>query len=102
MITVFSKFRSAPEKYLNKIPITPTVEGQPSDQKSEYICPMHLDIKQNQFGYCPICGMDLEPQLAASIENNDPENLDMKKKVLAQSSVNNTCLFRGNVRNDFR
>lgn len=76
----FSKFRSAPEKYLNKIPITPTVEGQPSDQKSEYICPMHLDIKQNQFGYCPICGMDLEPQLAASIENNDPENLDMKKR----------------------
>ena len=76
----FSKFQTDPEQYLNKPPITPTVEKQPSDQEAEYICPMHLDIRRNRFGYCPICGMDLEPQLAASIENNDPENLDMKKR----------------------
>ena len=76
----FSKFQTDPEQYLNKPPITPTVEEQPSDQEAEYICPMHLDIRRNRFGYCPICGMDLEPQLAASIENNDPENLDMKKR----------------------
>ena len=24
-----------------------------------YICPMHPNIKQNEFGTCPICGMDL-------------------------------------------
>ena len=75
-----SKFETNPEQYLNKTLITPTLEGQPTHHEAEYICPMHLDIRQNQSGYCPICGMDLEPQLAPSKENNDPENLDMEKR----------------------
>ena len=29
------------------------------DNKQTYICPMHPNIKQNEPGTCPICGMDL-------------------------------------------
>lgn len=33
----------------------------PSDGPSEYVCPMHPDVRQNQPGSCPKCGMTLKP-----------------------------------------
>jgi hypothetical protein len=27
-----------------------------------YICPMHSDVRQNETGKCPKCGMDLLPE----------------------------------------
>ncbi|MGQ3889012.1 copper-transporting P-type ATPase [Legionella sp. CNM-1927-20] len=54
------------------------VEGSPN---TIYICPMHLNIRQNGPGNCPICGMALEPEIistANALEN--PEYLDMRRR----------------------
>ena len=39
------------------------------ETKTSYTCPMHPEIRQNQPGYCPICGMALEPVTVT----NEPE-----------------------------
>jgi P-type Cu+ transporter len=44
-----------------------------------YICPMHPQIRQVGPGHCPICGMALEPELAAQIGPN-PELVDMTRR----------------------
>ncbi|MBI2502414.1 MAG: copper oxidase [Candidatus Latescibacteria bacterium] len=31
-------------------------------EKSIYTCPMHPEVRQQQPGSCPVCGMDLEPE----------------------------------------
>ena len=85
------KFRSDPEKYLNKRLATPgtgalvqlgvsaqamTSSGaaklpdgtQPpiANTKRRYICPMHPEVTSDQPGACPKCGMALEPDGPAS------------------------------------
>lgn len=36
-------------------------EGKAPTGKTQYTCPMHPEIIQNEPGSCPICGMNLEP-----------------------------------------
>lgn len=38
-----------------------TAGASDSETKVEYICPMHPQIRQPEFGTCPICHMDLVP-----------------------------------------
>jgi Heavy metal binding domain len=48
--------------------------GQPLVQKAPvapgtiYTCPMHPQIRQAAAGFCPICGMALEPEVASAEE----------------------------------
>jgi len=49
----------------------------PEKKATEYTCPMHPEITQNEPGNCPICGMDL---VLKPSENNDHE--DEKYKIL--------------------
>jgi len=44
-----------------------------------YTCPMHPEIRQAGPGHCPICGMALEPVLAAA-EAANPELIDMTRR----------------------
>ncbi len=44
-----------------------------------YTCPMHPEIRQPGPGHCPICGMALEPELAAETGPN-PELIDMTRR----------------------
>lgn len=53
------------------IPVQPPVEG------TVYTCPMHPEIRQNQPGSCPKCGMTLEPLLPIADEGED-ENPELK------------------------
>ena len=46
-------------------------------QGTVYTCPMHPEIRQNQPGSCPKCGMTLEPLLPISDEAED-ENPELK------------------------
>ncbi|KAJ8311093.1 hypothetical protein KUTeg_011355 [Tegillarca granosa] len=63
-----TKFADNPEGYLNKN-ITPKVEPPLTPSKNAgkvfYVCPMHPEVKEEQMGDCPICGMPLEPQFEA-------------------------------------
>ncbi len=45
------------------------------DMQPEYTCPMHPQIVQPNPGFCPICGMDLEPTI---IEHEKAEDKDLK------------------------
>jgi Cu+-exporting ATPase len=41
----------------------------------EYTCPMHPEIVRNGPGNCPICGMALEPRVAAGVHEEDDSEL---------------------------
>lgn len=45
-------------------------------ENAVYICPMHPEVKQIGPGACPICGMDLEPEL---VDANEGENEDYRR-----------------------
>jgi Cu+-exporting ATPase len=45
-----------------------------------YTCPMHSQIRQAGRGFCPICGMALEPVEAEAGSQPDPELLDMTRR----------------------
>ncbi len=47
---------------------------------SLYTCPMHPEIVRNAPGACPICGMALEPRVAAAEEETSPELADMTRR----------------------
>jgi P-type Cu+ transporter len=68
------RFRSTPDKYLNAnssahtFPFVPRGHTEPvSDRlpqkKTNYICPMHPQVRHNHPGSCRKCGMALEPEL---------------------------------------
>ena len=94
------KFREAPETFLNKPSFTtvqltrPKKEGiaeseskdkarskdkAGSKEKVEYTCPMHPEIIRDAPGFCPICGMALEPR-TATLEEDNSELIDMKRR----------------------
>jgi Cu+-exporting ATPase len=85
------KFREDPERYLNKtmqpVSIAPvqiarhkTQQPAPrGGEKIEYTCPMHPEVVRDAPGFCPICGMALEPR-TATLEDDNSELLDMKRR----------------------
>ncbi len=46
----------------------------------EYTCPMHPEIVRDEPGSCPICGMALEPRVAAAGEEENRELTDMTRR----------------------
>jgi Cu+-exporting ATPase len=72
-----AKFLADPEKYL-----TPETKrrGDPAPEGTVYTCPMHPEIRQVGPGSCPICGMALEPLLAAAEAGPNPELADMTRR----------------------
>jgi Cu+-exporting ATPase len=84
------KFRENPEQFLNKTaeplgsqPVGISRAGMKSQavanshhaEGNTYTCPMHPEVRQNQTGSCPRCGMALErvePQLAKKVEYTCP------------------------------
>ncbi len=53
------------------------------EQKIQYVCPMHPQIRQDHPGDCPICGMILVPESGSSIEDEHELNLLFKKLVIS-------------------
>src|SRR5262249_33220970 len=52
----------------------------PAPDGTIYTCPMHPQIRQVGPGVCPICGMALEPELAAAEAAPNPELADMTRR----------------------
>jgi len=79
-------FRVAPEKYLNAAhPQLPIAEPAPARSQqpplsTDYTCPMHPEVVRSGPGFCPLCGMALEPG-AASAEAENPEYRDMLSRL---------------------
>ena len=47
--------------------------------RSDFTCPMHPQISQQEPGNCPICGMTLEPR-ETTVEEANPELTDMTRR----------------------
>ena len=74
------KFAANPEKYLE--PAAPAAaRPAPAPEGTIYTCPMHPQIRQVGPGSCPICGMALEPELAAATPGRGPELVDMNRRL---------------------
>ncbi|MBI4366502.1 MAG: copper-translocating P-type ATPase, partial [Deltaproteobacteria bacterium] len=55
-------------------------EPEPVIEGAIYTCPMHPEIRQEEPGACPICGMALEPEIAAADSGPNPELADMTRR----------------------
>ena len=74
-----SKFSADPAAYIRK-PAVPTKPAAAAVAPSSaapadaiYICPMHPEIRQDNPGDCPICGMALEPEMPSLEDEENPE-----------------------------
>ncbi|MHB1233986.1 MAG: heavy metal translocating P-type ATPase [Burkholderiales bacterium] len=46
-----------------------------------YTCPMHPEVRRTEPGACPLCGMGLEPERAAAVEEGpNPELVDFTRR----------------------
>ena len=45
-----------------------------------YVCPMHPQIRRDAPGFCPICGMALEPEMPSLEEERNPELEDFVRR----------------------
>jgi P-type Cu+ transporter len=82
------KFSADPEKYLAPAPSQLTQIRLAPEANSAikpgtgriYICPMDPEVRQNNPGACPICGMALELQTVELGEMENPELREMKRR----------------------
>ena len=49
---------------------------------TEYTCPMHPEIIRDAPGFCPICGMALEPRVATLEDRPNAELIDMRRRLI--------------------
>lgn len=70
-----AKFVADPLKFLEP----KSSEVEQAAPGTIYTCPMHPEIRQHVSGFCPICGMALEP-LVADETGPNPELIDMSRR----------------------
>ncbi len=76
-----TKFVARPDQYLKGGPAADkTAPGAAVAQGTVYTCPMHAQIRRNEPGNCPICGMALEPEGIPEAEGSSPELKDMSRR----------------------
>ena len=71
-----TKFMADPQAYLHPTPKEP----EPVKQGAIYTCPMHLEIRQDHPGSCPLCGMALEPEIPSLDEGENPELISYRRR----------------------
>ena len=84
-----NKFKANPVRYLSKLKEfiqdesqTAKIESKSSTKafKGVYTCPMHPEVLQDYPGACPICGMALEPAIAAADTQENHELITMTRR----------------------
>ena len=56
------------------------MQSRGTDPHAIYTCPMHPEIRQEDPGSCPICGMALEPMMVQVEETENEELTDMTRR----------------------
>ncbi|QDP19039.1 heavy metal translocating P-type ATPase [Sphingomonas xanthus] len=87
------RFAANPDAYLNPAASGPAI-GHPAEGASAepavgtiWTCPMHLEIRRDKPGQCPICGMALEPLEPTLDEGPNPELIDMSRRFLVSAAL---------------
>ncbi|HSE42753.1 MAG TPA: heavy metal translocating P-type ATPase [Acidobacteriota bacterium] len=93
------KFRQNPEAFLKvKEPVVP-IQPPPDKAKKDtriFTCPMHPEVEQIGPGFCPICGMALEPRtITLDAEPENPELKDMSRRFWISAVLSAPVLFIG-------
>ncbi len=72
-----NKFLADPERY-----VAPSEPASPASAPAamKYTCPMHPEIVRDEPGFCPICGMTLEPMLPSATVQPNVELRDMTRR----------------------
>ncbi len=77
-----TKFAADPDRYAARQKHErPAPEAKPVPAGTIYTCPMHPEIRQLGPGFCPICGMALEPEVASADTGPNPELADMTRRL---------------------
>jgi len=79
-----TKFSADPGRYLSG---AGHVRRADAPEGTIYTCPMHPEIRQVGPGFCPICGMALEPETASLAEGPDPEYVDMRRRFWVSAAL---------------
>lgn len=81
-----TKFMALPESYLKTTVAAHDSHSAPNSppdaqqQKGEYSCPMHPEVRQIGPGICPKCGMALEPVMPTAETEANPELDDFRHR----------------------
>jgi P-type Cu+ transporter len=62
-------------------------DSVPTNHAGQWTCPMHPEIVRPGPGSCPICGMALEPVVATATEQENPELIEMRKRLLLSAAL---------------
>src|SRR5262245_36690931 len=71
------RFAAEPARFVAPTAPPETAKPPPGGQ---WTCPMHPQIVRDGPGSCPICGMALEPRVAAADDQANPELVDMTRR----------------------
>jgi Cu+-exporting ATPase len=74
------KFLADPHRYLSTAPAPSASVAPPAAPIADdriYTCPMHPEVRQRGPGFCPTCGMALEPEAPSAEEEASAELVDM-------------------------
>src|SRR5262245_12500687 len=78
------RFVANPERYRSAKPATPMRPvSSPSESATDhriYTCPMHPEVPRHGPGFCPKCGMALEPEAPSIEDEPDAELADMTRR----------------------
>ncbi|MDN7126363.1 efflux RND transporter periplasmic adaptor subunit [Pseudidiomarina sp. 1APR75-33.1] len=71
---------------------TPAEQQLNDEDAIEYVCPMHSHIVRDEPGTCPICGMDLEPQvqvdeIVVQVSGQMQQNLGITTATVAETTL---------------
>ncbi len=75
------KFKADPEAYLGEDGRAQIIALDHGDDPAKYTCPMHPEVIQDGPGSCPVCGMALEPMEVTLEEQENPELLNMNRRL---------------------
>ena len=71
-----SRFAAEPQRYL----APKGGDDAVAPPGTTYVCPMHPEVRQDEPGTCPKCGMALEPELPSLDEEENPELVDFRRR----------------------
>ncbi|MFC3100784.1 heavy metal translocating P-type ATPase [Altererythrobacter lauratis] len=80
------RFKADPDRFLNPAASDPAVTHPAMAALPQaaagtiWTCPMHPEIRRDEPGTCPICGMALEPLEPTLEEGPNPELIDMNRR----------------------
>ncbi len=78
------KFQADPEFYLTGGHLKR--QQNSTGKNTQYTCPMHPEIIEDEFTDCPLCGMALEP-MGAPVDGPNPEMVDFTRRFILSAAL---------------